>query len=76
MIAVGLTGGVASGKSLVARKFEELGAVLIDADLVAREVLAPGEAAFASHIAASSVRHGNLMRATLLWVKHVFQFAY
>jgi len=46
MIVIGLTGGVASGKSLVAGKFEELGAVLIDADAVAREVLVPGQPAF------------------------------
>ena len=39
MVVVGLTGGVASGKSFVARCFEELGAERIDADLVAHEVL-------------------------------------
>ena len=39
---VGLTGGVASGKSTVAAILVELGAVLIDADLLAREVVAPG----------------------------------
>lgn len=46
MIVAGLTGGVASGKSLVANKFKELGAVLIDADVIAREVLCPGQPAF------------------------------
>lgn len=39
---VGLTGGVASGKSTVAAILVDLGAVLIDADLLAREVVAPG----------------------------------
>lgn len=39
MVVVGLTGGVASGKSFVAQCFEELGAVRIDADRVAHEVL-------------------------------------
>ena len=39
---VGLTGGVASGKSTVSALLAELGAVLIDADLLAREVVAPG----------------------------------
>jgi len=39
---VGLTGGVASGKSAVAAKLAELGAVVIDADALAREVVAPG----------------------------------
>ena len=39
---VGLTGGIASGKSSVARMLAELGAVVIDADLLAREVVAQG----------------------------------
>src|SRR3954447_14194585 len=39
---VGLTGGVASGKSTVAAILEELGAVVIDADQLAREVVEPG----------------------------------
>jgi dephospho-CoA kinase len=39
---VGLTGGVASGKSTVSAILEELGAVVIDADKLAREVVAPG----------------------------------
>jgi len=42
MIRVGLTGGVASGKSTVSAVLAELGAVVIDADLLAREVVAPG----------------------------------
>jgi len=42
MTRVGLTGGVASGKSTVAEMLVELGAVLIDADQLAREVVAPG----------------------------------
>lgn len=42
MTRVGLTGGVASGKSTVAAILVDLGAVLIDADLLAREVVAPG----------------------------------
>jgi dephospho-CoA kinase len=41
-IRVGLTGGVASGKSTVATMLEELGAVIIDADALAREVVAKG----------------------------------
>lgn len=42
MTRVGLTGGVASGKSTVARILDELGAVLVDADVLAREVVAKG----------------------------------
>jgi dephospho-CoA kinase len=39
---VALTGGIASGKSTVARRLAELGAVVVDADRVAREVVEPG----------------------------------
>lgn len=39
---VGLTGGVASGKSAVATILDELGAVIVDADVIAREVVAAG----------------------------------
>lgn len=42
MMHVGLTGGVASGKSAVAAKLAALGAVIIDADALAREVVEPG----------------------------------
>ncbi len=41
---VGLTGGVASGKSTVAALLDSLGAVVVDADLLAREVVVPGSA--------------------------------
>jgi dephospho-CoA kinase len=41
-VRVGLTGGVASGKSTVSAMLHELGAVVIDADLIAREVVARG----------------------------------
>jgi dephospho-CoA kinase len=41
-LRIGLTGGIASGKSTVAQRFAELGIPVIDADLAAREVVAPG----------------------------------
>ncbi len=44
---VGLTGGIASGKSTVASILRELGASVIDADIVARDVVAPGSEALA-----------------------------
>ncbi|HSH58016.1 MAG TPA: dephospho-CoA kinase [Halomonas sp.] len=44
---IGLTGGIASGKSTVARAFAALGAPWVDADDVAREVVEPGEPALA-----------------------------
>lgn len=47
MYLVGLTGGIGSGKSAVAQRFAELGAEVIDADRIAREVVAPGEPALA-----------------------------
>jgi dephospho-CoA kinase len=44
---VGLTGGIASGKSFVADLFAEQGVPVIDTDLLARDVVAPGEPALA-----------------------------
>jgi dephospho-CoA kinase len=44
---VGLTGGIGSGKSTVAAMFRELGAGVVDADALAREVVEPGEPALA-----------------------------
>lgn len=46
MLLVGLTGGIGSGKSTVARLLAARGAVILDADLFAREALATGTAAF------------------------------
>jgi dephospho-CoA kinase len=46
MYLVGLTGGIASGKSYVASLLEQLGASVIDADVVAREVVVPGTIGF------------------------------
>jgi len=46
MLAVGLTGGIGSGKSAVADLLVERGALLIDADQVARDVVAPGGPAY------------------------------
>lgn len=46
MIVVGLTGGVATGKSTVAKMFQQCGAVVIDADLLARQVVEPGKPAW------------------------------
>ena len=49
---VGLTGGVAAGKSTVSALLAELGAVVVDADLLAREVVAPGTEGLAEVVAA------------------------
>ncbi|PPF21239.1 dephospho-CoA kinase [Rathayibacter sp. AY1E3] len=48
MHLVALTGGIASGKSTVARRLAEHGAVVVDADVLAREVVEPGEPALAA----------------------------
>ncbi|RTE65178.1 dephospho-CoA kinase [Amphritea opalescens] len=45
MFVVGLTGGISSGKSAVSHLFEQLAVTVIDADIVAREVVEPGEPA-------------------------------
>lgn len=42
MLRIGLTGGIGSGKSTAAARFAELGALVIDADTLAREVVEPG----------------------------------
>ncbi|ADG81832.1 dephospho-CoA kinase [Thermincola ferriacetica] len=46
MKVIGLTGGIASGKSAVSSILRQLGAEVIDADVVARQVVAPGEPAW------------------------------
>lgn len=46
ILKVGLTGGIASGKSTVARTFEGLGAVVVDADQIVRNLYRPGEAGY------------------------------
>ena len=43
---LGLSGGIGSGKSTVAKMFADLGAVVIDADAIAREVLEPGQVGY------------------------------
>ena len=51
MLVIGLTGGMGAGKSTVARLFEELGAHVVDADAIAREVVEPGEPALDAIVA-------------------------
>jgi dephospho-CoA kinase len=52
VLMIGLTGGIGSGKSEVARRFAELGAIVVDADALAREVVAPGSDGLAEVVAA------------------------
>lgn len=46
LVGVGLTGGIATGKSTASKAFREAGAVIVDADVVAREVVMPGRGAY------------------------------
>jgi dephospho-CoA kinase len=52
VLRVGLTGGIGSGKSEVSRRLAAQGAVVIDADLIAREVVEPGTEGLAEVVAA------------------------
>ena len=54
MLKIGLTGGIASGKSVAASRLRELGAVVIDADALAREVVEPGTPGLARVVEAFS----------------------
>ncbi|QKG26734.1 dephospho-CoA kinase [Actinomadura verrucosospora] len=51
MLKVGLTGGIGSGKSEVSARLDERGAVVIDADKIAREVVEPGTPGLAAVVA-------------------------
>jgi dephospho-CoA kinase len=68
MVRVGLTGGIASGKSMVADELAARGAIVIDADVLAREVVEPGTPALAAIIdrfGAEVLRDGQIDRARL-----------
>jgi dephospho-CoA kinase len=69
MFIVGLTGGIGSGKSTVTECFEQLGIFVVDADILAREVVEPGTASLASIAQkfGNSIleEHGGLNRAML-----------
>jgi dephospho-CoA kinase len=68
MVRVGLTGGIASGKSLVAAELAARGAIIIDADVLARDVVEPGTPALAAIVdrfGAPVLSEGGLDRARL-----------
>ncbi len=69
MYLIGLTGGIASGKSVVSSRLAQRGAILVDADILAREVVGPGSdglAAIAREFGASVISpDGSLDRAAL-----------
>jgi dephospho-CoA kinase len=69
MLRVGLTGGLGSGKSTAARLFAALGAHVLQADAIAREMMEPGQAVYAAivdHFGSGVVQaDGRLDRAAL-----------
>lgn len=69
LLRVALTGGIATGKSVCLRRFAQLGAPVIDADVVSRDVVAPGTPALAAIIARFGpellLAHGSLDRAAM-----------
>ncbi|GHG40857.1 dephospho-CoA kinase [Sinomonas cellulolyticus] len=69
VLRVGLTGGIASGKSEVSRRLAERGAVIVDADVLAREAVAPGSPGLAEVVEAFGpgvlTHDGGLDRAAL-----------
>ncbi|WP_199233352.1 dephospho-CoA kinase [Rhodococcus sp. SMB37] len=69
MLRMGLTGGIGAGKSTVAKELVELGAVLVDADVIAREIVAPGSEGLAELVGAfgDDILHpdGSLNRPVL-----------
>ena len=65
---IGLTGNIAAGKSTVSRRLAQLGADIIDADLIAREVVAPGSPGakrIAENFGEEYFSHGQLDRKKL-----------
>jgi dephospho-CoA kinase len=69
MRIIGLTGGIASGKTSVAALLERLGAAVVDADILSREVVEPGEEALRAIVAAFGAKvlsdDGSLNRSAL-----------
>ncbi len=67
-VIIGLTGGIGSGKSTVSKEFAQLGISIVDADIVAREVVAKGQPALqkiAQHFGEHIIVSGELDRAVL-----------
>lgn len=68
MLVVALTGGIGSGKSTVGQIFADLGAIVVDSDALAREVVERGTSGFDQIIAAFGdevLKNGDLNRASL-----------
>jgi len=69
VLTIGLTGGIASGKSSVASQFTALGVPIIDTDIIARELVAPGQLALqeiVEHFGAESLQTDGQLNRTWL----------
>lgn len=68
MLVVGLTGGIGAGKTLAAQFFSQLGAIVIDADQLARSVIKPGTPGYAAVVArfgSAIINNGDIDRKAL-----------
>src|ERR1700741_1526405 len=52
MLRIGLTGGIGAGKSALSKAFSECGGIIVDGDVIAREVVQPGTEGLASLVEA------------------------
>ena len=68
MLRIGLTGGIAAGKSTASARFSELGATVVDHDVLARRAVEPGSAGLVEIVRAfgdRAIKDGELDRAAL-----------
>ena len=59
MLRIGLTGGIGAGKSTVSAAFNECGGIIVDGDVIAREVVEPGTEGLAALVDALAVTDPN-----------------
>lgn len=62
MLSIALTGGIGSGKSLAAEFFEELGAIVIDSDQLARDAIERGTPGFDEVVATLAIQYSPVVK--------------